>query len=235
MLRNKLLGLLILCMALFSNSGFAKTLGCSFGDNGSGIQHWSVVYSQDRIVINNTIAIFPFNPTIFRGSTQYWQAVYTSDENSFMGWWNDGSKDGKMIICWDHNLPKRFRNLKKTFSEEKEFGSNREEVVEVPSETTEDGQTSVLFNKEVCMNAVEGVINYGFVSQFCGWNGKHKDEHALLLNTLNKPVCVGFTMKDFEEASEKWKNSFDNRSEDKSKEEVCEMERASWHLVDEVR
>ena len=85
MLRNKLLGLLILCMALFSNSGFAKTLGCSFGDNGSGIQHWSVVYSQDRIVINNTIAIFPFNPTIFRGSTQYWQAVYTSDENSFMG------------------------------------------------------------------------------------------------------------------------------------------------------
>ena len=85
------------------------------------------------------------------------------------------------------------------------------------------------------MNAVEGVINYGFVSQFCGWNGKHKDEHALLLNTLNKPVCVGFTMKDFEEASEKWKNSFDNRSEDKSKEEVCEMERASWHLVDEVR
>lgn len=224
-------------MALFSNSGFAKTFRCTFSDNLRAIHHWSVVYSKDRIVINNAIAIFPFNPTIFRGSTEYTSTFYTSDEDSFTGWWDDGSKDGEMIICWDDNLPKRFRNLNTTKRYEKDnrVVSNREEVVEVPSETTEDGQTSVLFNKEVCMNEVEGVINYGFVSKFCGWNGKHKDEHALLLSTLNKPVCVGFTMKDLEEASEKWKNSFDNRNEDKSKEEVCEMERASWHLVDEVR
>lgn len=88
MLRNKLLGLLILCMALFSNSSFAKTLRCTFGDNLRAIHHWSVVYSKDRIVINNAIAIFPFNPTIFRGSTEYTVSLYMSDEDSFRGgWW----------------------------------------------------------------------------------------------------------------------------------------------------
>ena len=39
MLRNKLLVLLILCMALFSKSGFAKTIRCTFSDNLRAIHH----------------------------------------------------------------------------------------------------------------------------------------------------------------------------------------------------